>query len=145
MNNFFIIICRITLAYIFYIEGAKLKDYSATKLLYICIVLVSIIGVIVSVYHKSTHFAVILMGITTIVLILFLWLCINRPVSVTNKLIALASATFIAYGDCVYIYSSYITLLSFTFTWNRSLTSIADLMLVWAILEGIPKYKKRLA
>lgn len=144
MNNFFIIICRIITAYVFYKEGAKISDFSVLKLLYIGIVLSSIIGVIIYIYPNSTGSQLAFMGATTMVLIIFLWLCQNRPVSTTNKLIALASATFIVYGDCVYIYSSYITLLSFTFTWNRTFTSIADLLLVWAILEGIPKYKKRL-
>ncbi|MFN3850751.1 MAG: hypothetical protein ACK4NY_15060 [Spirosomataceae bacterium] len=145
MNNFFIIVCRIITAYVFYKEGAKINNFSALKLLFIGVVLISIIGVIVNVYPKSNNFQVVFMGITTIVLILFLWLCLNRPVSLKNKLIALSSATFIVYGDCVYIYSSYISLLSFTSTWNRSLSAVADLLLIWAILEGIPKYRKRLA
>lgn len=144
LNNSFIILCRIILIIVFYKEGAKIANFTIPKFIFTTLFLISVSAVIVSIYTQVSPTELIFMGITTIVLTLFVWFCINRPANIQNKIMALIASLFILYGDCVYLYSSYFYLLSFTFTWNRTFTSIADLVLVWSVLEGIPIQKQKL-
>ncbi len=143
-NNIFAIIYRILFSIIFVIEGSKFSKITYSKLSLLIAFYLLTFGVYYSIFNEITLSIQIISIFSAIIYLSFLWLCANRPVNPRNAWLALIAATICVFTDFNYLFHSYIHIVNFTFSWMRTLSSIADLVLVWAILSNANLMPSRL-
>jgi hypothetical protein len=143
-NNILAIICRILFSIIFVLEGSKFLKIPVIKLPIIIPFVILVIWVYLSIFNQIDNSTKLLSIFSAVVFLTFLWLCANRPVNPKNAWIALIAGAITTYADFNFLFHSYVQIISFTYSWMRTLSATADIFLVWSILSNANMMPQRL-